>query len=212
MSHSFSKEELNKIFNDIAKELKKGLRGKNFSYELIVVGGASILLNYSFRETTIDIDCLDVNDALMNDIVNKVSDKYNLPNDFINTDFLKTRSYTPKLVQYSSFYKRYCNGALVVRTIKDEYLIAMKMVSGRKYKHDLSDIFGIIKGNSTLNYAKIEEAVKNLYGNKIEIDKEVVEFVKDIFNNTSLEYSDISKEEQETGKQLIEQIKKKNTY
>ena len=69
--YKFNKDELDNIFADIAKELKKKLKGKNFSYELIVVGGASILLNYSFRMSTIDIDCLDVNDALMNDAVYK---------------------------------------------------------------------------------------------------------------------------------------------
>ena len=150
--YKFNKDELDNIFVDIAKELKKKLKGKNFSYELIVVGGASILLNYSFRMSTIDIDCLDVNDALMNEIVNKVGDKYDLPNGWINTDFTRTNSYTPKLVQHSCFYKSYSNGTLVVRTIKDEYLVAMKMVAARKYKHDYSDIFGIIKENKSVSF------------------------------------------------------------
>lgn len=96
--YKFSKDKLDNIFADIAKEVKKKLNGKNFSYELIIVGGASILLNYSFRMSTIDIDCLDVNDALMNEIVNKVGEKYDLPNGWINTDFIRTNSYTPKLV------------------------------------------------------------------------------------------------------------------
>ena len=69
MLYRFNKDELNNIFADIAKELKKKLKGKNFSYELIIVGGASILLNYSFRMSTIDIDCLDVNDALLENIL-----------------------------------------------------------------------------------------------------------------------------------------------
>ena len=107
MSYSFSKEQLDNIFKDIGKELKKKLKNKNFSYELIIVGGASILLNYSFRISTIDIDCLDVNDALMNEIINEITNKYQLPNGWINTDFTKTNSYTPKIIQYSSFYKSY---------------------------------------------------------------------------------------------------------
>ena len=193
--YKFSKDELDNIFADIAKELKKKLKGKNFSYELIVVGGASILLNYSFRMSTIDIDCLDVNDALMNEIVNKVGDKYDLPNGWINTDFTRTNSYTPKLVQHSCFYKSYSNGTLVVRTIKDEYLVAMKMVAARKYKHDYSDIFGIIKENKSVSFDKIETAIKELYGEVNVVSDDMMTFVKDVFNGKQLSNVYFKKEE-----------------
>ena len=193
--YKFSKDELDNIFADIAKELKKKLKGKNFSYELIVVGGASILLNYSFRMSTIDIDCLDVNDALMNEIVNKVGEKYNLPNGWINTDFVRTNSYTPKLVQHSSFYKSYSNGTLVVRTIKDEYLVAMKMVAARKYKHDYSDIFGIIKENGNISFDKIETAIKELYGKVDVVPDDMMAFVKDVFNGKQFDSVQLEKED-----------------
>ena len=185
-SFSFTKEELEKVFRDIGKELKKKLKGNKFSYELIVVGGASILLNYSFRMSTIDVDCLDVNDALMNEIVDEVGDKYNLPSGWINTDFVNTNSYTPKLVQYSSFYKSYSNDSLVVRTIKDEYLVAMKMVAARKYKHDYSDIYGIIRENKCLSMETIKTAVVNLYGSLDVVSSDMMAFVSDLFSNKSL--------------------------
>ena len=209
MSYSFSKEQLDNIFKDIGKELKKKLKNKNFSYELIIVGGASILLNYSFRMSTIDIDCLDVNDALMNEIINEITNKYQLPNGWINTDFTKTNSYTPKLIQYSSFYKSYSNGALVVRTIKDEYLIAMKMVAARKYKHDYSDIYGIIKENKALTFDKIKTSIINLYGNADVVSEEMMSFVEKLFNDSSLIYSDIEKQETETKETLLKKYSNK---
>lgn len=208
MSHSFTKDELDSIFNDVGKELKKKLKGKDFSYELIVVGGASILLNYSFRISTIDIDCLDANDALMNEIVNNVGEKHRLPSGWINTDFTKTDSYTPKLMQYSSFYKSYANGALVVRTIKDEYLVAMKMVAARKYKHDYSDIFGIIKENKDLSFSQIEIAIKNLYGNTDVVSPDMFLFVKDLFDSTKLNTIDLRKEEENNKEILIKKYRK----
>ena len=204
--YKFSKDELDNIFADIAKELKKKLKGKNFSYELIVVGGASILLNYSFRMSTIDIDCLDVNDALMNEIVNKVGDKYDLPNGWINTDFTRTNSYTPKLVQHSCFYKSYSNGTLVVRTIKDEYLVAMKMVAARKYKHDYSDIFGIIKENKSVSFDKIETAIKELYGEVNVVSDDMMTFVKDVFNGKQL--SNVYFEKEKTIRPTITKVSK----
>ena len=209
MSYSFSKEQLDNIFKDIGKELKKKLKNKNFSYELIIVGGASILLNYSFRMSTIDIDCLDVNDALMNEIINEITNKYQLPNGWINTDFTKTNSYTPKLIQYSSFYKSYSNGALVVRTIKDEYLIAMKMVAARKYKHDYSDIYGIIKENKALTFDKIKTSIINLYGNADVVSEEMMSFVEKLFSDSSLIYSDIEKQEAETKETLLKKYSNK---
>ena len=209
MSYSFSKEQLDNIFKDIGKELKKKLKNKKFSYELIIVGGASILLNYSFRMSTIDIDCLDVNDALMNEIINEITNKYQLPNGWINTDFTKTNSYTPKLIQYSSFYKSYSNGALVVRTIKDEYLIAMKMVAARKYKHDYSDIYGIIKENKALTFDKIKTSIINLYGNANVVSEEMMSFVEKLFSDSSLIYSDIEKQETETKETLLKKYSNK---
>ena len=209
-SYKFSKAELDLVLNDLGKELKKRLKSKTFSYELIIVGGASILLNYSFRMSTIDIDCLDVNEALMNEIVNLVGAKHKLPVGWINADFVKTDSYTPKLIQYSSFYKSYANGALIVRTIKDEYLIAMKMVAARKYKHDYSDIYGILKENKSLKYEDIITAVKNLYGTIEIINAEMLSFVKKLFENTSIDYADIEKAEEEERAIVLKTIHKKN--
>jgi len=57
MLYNLSKEQIDNLFFEIAKELKKQLKGRKFTYELIVVGGASILLNYSFRNSTSVILC-----------------------------------------------------------------------------------------------------------------------------------------------------------
>ena len=202
MLYNLSKEEIDNIFFDIAKELKKKLKGRKFSYELIIVGGASILLNYSFRNSTIDIDCVDVNDMLMNEIINTVGDKYKLPPGWINTDFLKTNSYSPKLVQYSSFYKSYLNDVLVVRTVKDEYLIAMKMVSARKYKNDYSDIFDIIKEKPQLSLDNIMEAAKNLYGESVIFDQDMLTFINKLFTDNTISYDQL-KENEKAEKELI---------
>lgn len=209
MSPSLSKEQLDIIFKEIAKELKKKLKGKKFSYELIVVGGASILLNYSFRMSTVDIDCLDLNDALMNEIVNEISSKYQLPNDWINTDFIKTSSYTPKLIQYSSFYKSYSNNTLIVRTVKDEYLIAMKMVAARKYKHDYSDIYGILNENQFLTYDNIIKAITDLYGGLNVISNDTLDFVRRLFDGSKIKYSDLKEAEAKEKEIVLKEIHSK---
>lgn len=153
---------------------------------------------------------MDIQDALMNEIINNVGEKYQLPNDWINTDFIKTNSYTPKLIQYSSYYKSYANGSLVIRTIKDEYLIAMKMMAARKYKHDYSDIFGIIKENPSLSFDKVMKAVENLYEDSSKIPSEMVAFVKSLFEPNTISYADIEKGEEETETILLTKYSRKN--
>ncbi|MBE6143538.1 MAG: hypothetical protein E7177_06110 [Erysipelotrichaceae bacterium] len=103
------KDELDVYLKELTKIIRKNNRKNDISYEIILVGGASILVNYSFRMSTSDVDCIDVNNILMNDAINVVAEKYSLPYDWINTDFKITKSYSDKLVNYSTFYKSFGN-------------------------------------------------------------------------------------------------------
>ena len=145
----------------------------------------------------------------MNEVINEIGDKYNLQNGWINTDFIKTNSYSPKIIQYSSFYKSYSNGTLVIRTIKDEYLIAMKMVAARKYKHDYSDIYGILKENKQLSKDKVIKAIKDLYGENAAVSEEMSTFVDTLFVPNSFSYEGLKSKEKETEIVMIEKYSRK---
>jgi len=134
----FTQENLDTYLKALAREYKK-LGGKGMPAEIILIGGAAILANYGFRESTYDMDALIDASSAMKDAINHVGDEYGLPNGWLNEDFVKTKSYTPKIRQYSVHYKEF-GRILEVRTVKAEYLIAMKLVSARPYKNDLSDI------------------------------------------------------------------------
>ena len=137
----FTKENLEGYLKELAKEYRK--RGHGAPAEMILVGGASVLINYGFRASSYDIDASYDSPAIMKEAINAVGDKFGLPNGWVNDDFKKTASYTPKIVQYSEYYKTF-SGVLQIRTVRSEYLVAMKLVSGRQYKKDLSDIAGIV--------------------------------------------------------------------
>lgn len=165
----------------------------------MVVGGASVLLNYGFRESTTDVDAVVSTKMSIKEAINRVGDRFDLPNGWINSDFQRTTSYSPKLMQYSRYYKTF-NQILVIRTIADEYLIAMKLMSMRIYKFDVSDIVGIIQERSNaepITFEKIEEAVINLYGGWDKLPKKAREIVYDILNNEQYEvlYHDIRTKE-----------------
>lgn len=161
----FTKANLEFYLKELAKEYRK--RGRGVPLEMILVGGASVLINYDFRLSSYDIDADYGSASVMKEAINAVGDKLGLPNGWVNADFKRTASYSPKIIQYSEYYKTY-SSVLTIRTVKAEYLVAMKLVSGRQYKKDLSDIAGIIleqkKSGKPLSYEMIDKAICNLYG------------------------------------------------
>ena len=201
------KEDIDLYLKELTKVIRKNKRNSDVTYELILIGGASILVNYEFRNSTSDVDCIDVNNILMNDAIIKVAEKYDLPTDWINTDFKITKSYSDKLINYSTYYKTFGNGTLEIRTIKDEYLIAMKLVSGRKYKNDISDIVGIIseiKKERDISLCEIEKAVIDLYGDMSKVDSFAYSLLKDCLNNRLVNYEEIKNLEKQNKDNLLE--------
>lgn len=186
MKISLNRATINHLMYLIAKEYKKQNRN-NPECEVIIVGGASILLNYDFRSETTDIDSIIRASSTFKEIANKVGDECNLPSGWINTDFIKTKSYSSKLIEHSKFYKKFY-GCLSVRTVSAEYLVAMKLKSLRVYKHDLSDIIGIIKEQeefeNPISYEMIEFAYKELYNESM--NEKSKEFLKEVFSSKSL--------------------------
>ena len=164
--NSFTKENLDTYLRELAKEFRR-LNGKRVPAEIVLVGGAAILTNYGFRDMTTDIDAIIHATSSMKDAINHVGDKFDLPNGWLNADFMHTGSYSPKLDEFSVYYKSFY-GVLSVRTIAAEYLIAMKLRSGRKYKNDLSDVIGILaehkKKGEPITFEKIDAAVVTAVG------------------------------------------------
>jgi len=160
------KENAYEILKAFSKEYKK--RNGETPVEIVIVGGGSILLNYGFRDFTQDFDVLINSIGDFKDIIYKVADDYNLPNDWMNTDFKRTVSFSDKLRQVSSHYCDFNHGSVEIRTVKDEYLIAMKMMSARGYRNDKSDIIGILiyawKDGRHITFDQIEAALELLYG------------------------------------------------
>ena len=53
----FRKEDLDLYLKELAKEFRKQ-NGKAIPAEITLIGGASILINYGFREMTYDMDAI----------------------------------------------------------------------------------------------------------------------------------------------------------
>lgn len=207
----FTKADLEFYLKELAKEYKR--RGHGIPAEIILVGGASVLINYGFRNSTYDVDADFTAPSVMKECINAVGDRYGLPTNWLNSDFKKTTSYSPKIVQYSQYYKTFSN-VLEIRTVHAAYLIAMKLVSGRKYKKDLSDIAGIIleqrKAGKPISYEEIDVAVNDLFGGWQDVSEDTVKVLGDIFVCNDLERLFIELSENETyAKETLLEIEKK---
>ena len=207
----FTKENLDYYLKELAKEFRKR-NGKNMPAEIVLVGGAAILANYGFREMTYDIDAVITASSAMKGAVNAVGDRLGLPNGWLNADFKNTSSYSPKLSRYSKYYHTYSN-VLNIRTISAEYLVAMKLMSGRRYKKDLSDIIGILgeqeRMGESLSYQQIDCAVKNLYGGWDNISEYAIQVLKAALDSENLKELFMEQEHEEVlSKQAVLQVEK----
>jgi len=203
----FTKENIDDYLKDVAKEYRKQI-GKGMPAEIILIGGASVLVNYGFREMTTDVDALIHAASAMKDAINRVGDHYGLPYGWLNQDFTKTDSYSPNLAQYSEFYKTYSN-VLTVRTIAAEYLIAMKLRSGRQYKSDLSDVLGILaeheKRKTPITMEQIQAAVTALYGGWDALPESSRSFIENVMQDGRFEelFAQVVSGEKETKSLLL---------
>lgn len=202
----FTKENLDTYLKELAKAFRK-LNGKMMPAEIILVGGAAVLANYGFRDMTTDIDAIIHASSAMKDAIIHVREKYDLPNDWLNTDFMRTNSYSPKLNQFSVYYRTYSN-VLTIRTVAAEYLIAMKLRAGRQYKNDISDIVGILREHDRqekpISLMAIENAVTNLYGGWDGFPENSKQYIENIITNHNYEKAfEAAKEEEKYSKNAL---------
>jgi len=203
----FTKDNIDLYFKELSKEYKK-LGGRNCPVEIVLIGGAAIIESYGFRNMTTDIDAIIPAMGIMKDAINHVGDKFGLPNGWLNADFMKASSYSPKLSAFSKPYRIF-NQVLNVRTVSGEYLIAMKLKSGREYKNDLSDIIGILaeheRAGNPITLEQITVAVDDLYGGMNQIDDKSLSFIRAVLENGRFEemYAAIRECEQNTKSVLI---------
>lgn len=194
-----TKENLDTYLKEVAKQFRK-LNGKAMQAEITLIGGASILVNYGFRDSTYDVDALIQASSAMKDAINYVTDTLGLPNGWLNEDFKSTKSYTPRLVNYSKYYRTFSN-VLIVRTITGEYLVAMKLMAYRQYKHDISDVVGILweqqKSGDPLTFARIDKAVTDLYDSWDNLPENAKSMIESMLANEDMDalYEEYANEE-----------------
>lgn len=206
--HPFTKENLDQYLKELAKEFRRR-NGKSMPAEIILIGGASVIINYGFREMTYDMDAIINAASSMRDAIHSVGDRFHLPNGWMNDDFMRTDSYTPKIAVFSKYYRTYSN-VVTFRTVTGEYLVAMKLRSGREYKYDRSDVIGILweqdKTGDPLTMDRIKKAVADLYGSYDVLADDVKEFIEKAIHDGGYAeiYKQVRRAEAENKENLLE--------
>lgn len=84
----FTRSDIDHYLYLLAKEYKRRNR-KNKHVELVLVGGASIIINYGFRDMTTDIDAMILADSVMQEAIYAVAEKEGIPDGWLNADFMR---------------------------------------------------------------------------------------------------------------------------
>ena len=163
-SNLINRQDIGNLFCALANEYES-LGGSN-DVNIYLVGGASIILSFDYRMSTIDIDAYFKNNELLQKSIINISKKLNLQSDWINQDFVNTPSYSPKISKFANPFSTY--GKFIhLFTLEPKYLIAMKLKSSRPTGGDLDDIVMMIYEmrykNISITYDEIIEAYKDLY-------------------------------------------------
>lgn len=187
--NEITRDNLTDILKDLGKEYRKR-SGKSMPAEIVMVGGAAIIAKYGFRDMSNDLDAIIRASSTLKDAAVTVGDKYGLPYKWLNSDFQNTSSYSEKLYEHSHHYRTFSN-VLAVRIVESEYLLATKLKSARPYKHDFSDIVGIITEERAANPNFTKELVINayyeMYGGDAELDKTAEMYMDEAFQTEETE-------------------------
>jgi hypothetical protein len=203
-----NRQELFSLLKELAVDYRKRTR-RHGKAELILIGGSSVLAAYSFRSSTSDVDALISGDSELLEAAHSVAFSHDLAPEWLNDDFKKTDSYTPNIIQYSQYIRTLAN-CVQIRSVTAGYLVAMKLRSFRSYKHDLSDVIGVVaeereKGN-ILTFEAVSKCTQDLYGPQAQLSPDAASFLRNLLAIQDLGpfYKTIVSEEKDAHQKLVE--------
>lgn len=123
------------------KALNKQLKQQEVIGDIVIFGGAYMVLALNARASTKDVDAIFKPVTEIRSAAIAVAAELNLPEDWINDG---VKGFLPaKSSEMGTKFLNYSN--LRVWTPKPEYILAMKCMASRADSHDLNDIKALIK-------------------------------------------------------------------
>ena len=120
------------------------------------------------------------------------------------------KEFTAEKMNDQDYYILTLAAIVTIRTVAAEYLIAMKLRSGRQYKSDLSDILGVLaeheKRGTPISMDQIHKAVADLYGGWESLPETSQAFIENVMEDGRFEelYEQTVSGEKEVGALLVQ--------
>lgn len=136
--------------------------GEDVQADILIVGGSALAMKYNLRGTC-DIDAeIRTNAGMVGQCIIETADRCGIFKDFVNSDFMKSYSYSRHIWGYVIPVNQYNNVRVFV--VNDIAQLVMKLVSGRtKDAKDASFLADICIKNG-IRWSDIEQVHRNLYG------------------------------------------------
>ena len=159
----FNKDNTLIILKELAKRMRKTFRDVDIN--IYVVGGDSLTLLCDFRESTFDIDVVKNCNMDFRDIALTMEEEFDLNHNWINNDFMFSKSFSHKLVNYIERTYTFSN-YIHYHFVKPACSAAVKCLALRFTANDLSDIVNVVLYEDTLD--SIVEIFKDLYNREFD--------------------------------------------
>lgn len=169
-------DNINQYFEELAEEIESAGIG---THRMLVVGGAAIALKFRNARATVDIDMCFREQNHLYQCCQKVAEKHQLPDDWVNADVMHSDSFSYALFDNATLYKRYGN-ELFVYIAAELDLFCMKLVSFRP--KDVQDMT-VLRNSLIEQGVKMKDVRENfvrLYGSEylLQNDDRKIKFVE----------------------------------
>lgn len=152
--------------------------GYTYTVNILIVGGSAIALRYNSR-ATVDIDADIAFGGKISDIINQVALDLNIPNDWLNQDFVNSYSYSRKLWDRAEYIGT-LNQVINVYIVSELDQLCMKSITTRTKDED--DVIVLAKAlkNKGVTYEMFTENFYRLYRDYVKISRSKDKIIKSI--------------------------------
>lgn len=136
--------------------------GKDVQADILIVGGSALAMKYNLRGTC-DIDAeIRTSARMLSQCIIETADRCGIFRDFVNSDFMKSYSYSRYIWNYVIPVKQYNNVRVFV--VNDIAQLAMKLVSGRTKDYKDAKFLADICIKHGMRWSDVEQVHRTLYG------------------------------------------------
>lgn len=154
--------------------------GYTYTVNILIVGGSAIALRYNSR-ATVDIDADIAFGGKISDIINQVALDFNIPNDWLNQDFVNSYSYSRKLWDRAEYVST-LNQVVNIYIVSELDQLCMKAVTDRlKDEGDVVILANALK-NKGVTYEMFKENFYRLYGGYVKVSQSKDRRIRIILN------------------------------